>query len=100
MPEEQGPCALLQDAVDAKTVIRQQKLDAVDTAITEFAIADMDLMETQIALQNCIAENNLNQQPPMPMTMASHSDKVTEASVKLKFEHVFGKKNKPVDDKK
>ncbi len=92
MPEEQGPCALFQDNVDAKTVIRQQKLDAVDAALTAFAVADAELMAAQIDLQNCIAENNLNKNPPMPMTMASHSDKVTEASVKLKFEHLFGKK--------
>lgn len=93
MPEEQGPCALFQDNVDAKTVIRQQKLDAVDAAINAFAMADADLMSAQIALQNCIAENNLNQNINPPMAMASHSDKVTEASVKLKFEHVFGKSN-------
>lgn len=91
MPEEQGPCALFQDNVDAKTVIRQQKLDAVDAAINAFAVADADLMSAQIALQDCIAENNLNQNIKPPMTMASHSDKVTEASVKLKFDHVFGK---------
>lgn len=93
MPEEQGPCALFQDNVDAKTVIRQQKLDAVDAAINAFAVADAELMEAQISLQNCIAANGLNQNIKQPMAMASHSDKVTEASVKLKFEHVFGKKN-------
>lgn len=93
MPEEQGPCALFQDNVDAKAVIRQQKLDAVDAAINAFAVADMELTEAQITLQNCIAENNLNQNQNPRMTMASHSDKVTEASVRMKFEHVFGTKH-------
>lgn len=102
MPEEQGPCALFQDNVDAKTVIRQQKLDAVDTAINAFAIvaainafaiADAELMAAQIDLQSCIADNGLNQNANPPMAMATHSDKVTEASVRLKFEHVFEKKH-------
>lgn len=100
MPEDQGACALFQDNVDAKEVIRQQKLDAVDAAINAFAIADAELMSAQIDLQSCIAENGLNQNINPPMAMASHSDKVTEASVRLKFEHVFGKKNKPADGKK
>jgi len=93
MPEEQGPCALFQDNVDAKTVIRQQKLDAVDAAINAFAIADAELMAAQIDLQSCIADNGLNQNANPPMAMATHSDKVTEASVRLKFEHVFEKKH-------
>lgn len=102
MPEEQGPCALQQDAVDAATVDLANALEAVDAAINAYAAADAVLMERQIALQNCITENNLNQllQQNTPMEMVSHSDKVTEASVRLKFEHVFGKKNKPVDGKK
>lgn len=91
MPEEQWPCALQQDAVDAAIVDRVNALDAVDAAINAYAAADVVLMQRQIALQDCIAENNLNQNIKPPMGMVSHSDKVTEASVKLKFEHVFGK---------
>lgn len=93
MPEEQGPCALQQDAVDAAMVDRANALEAVDAAINAYAAADAVLMQRQIALQECIAENNLNQNIKPPMAMASHSEKVTEASVKLKFEHVFGKSN-------